>query len=402
MDVSAEQLLVIVLIAARRVSATVAWLHPLQGERVVSHQAVDCAWHELSERGRRQVVAETVDLASRAAGVEPYSAFIAMSDASIASQLATGYADLGEDLVLSAAERDQALHRAQHQATDHDREIIHALPVHWSVRGRGGEKEVDDPVGERGSRLTGHVLLVTARQGYREELASYLDTCTLHLDQVIAPPLALWHGMAGKLRKSGSSVIIDCGARHTGIIVSRKGRMLHLQTHPFGGDHLTETIAEHLSVGTDQAEELKREVDCSVHLHAHEADGQQYLWREVQERHRLLGPAAKVCSERLRGFFGERARELRDREFLGATGQVHLVGRASTLGGLPALVREAFGLPVVLGTGARDREPSAELTDLMVSGVVRLAAEARRSDLSRSPITGRISRAWRWFTRPLE
>jgi len=47
-DVSAEQLLVIVLIAARRVSATVAWLHPLQGERVVSHQAVDCAWHELT------------------------------------------------------------------------------------------------------------------------------------------------------------------------------------------------------------------------------------------------------------------------------------------------------------------------------------------------------------------
>jgi cell division protein FtsA len=401
-DVSSEHLLVIVLVSARRVSATIAWLHPMQGEKVVAHKVIDCQWSELSERGRRQVVAEAVRMASESAGVVPYSASIAMSDPSIASQLVTGFADLGEEMVLTVSEREQALHRARHHATNADREVLHAVPVHWTVRGSGGEREVTDPVGERGSRLTGHVLLITADDGYRERLASYLDTCTLHLDQVIAPPLALWHGMSSKLKKSGSSVVIDCGARHTAIIVSRRGRLLHIQTYPFGGDHLTEHLADQLAVSLEQAEELKRDVDCSVQGGSGENDGQQYLWREVQERHRLLAPAAKLCSEFLRQFFGDRARELREQEFIGQTGQIHLVGRGSTLGGLAGLVKDCFALPVVLGTGARDREPSAELTDLMISGVVRLAAEERRRELGRAPLSGRISRAWRWFTRPLE
>lgn len=402
MDVSAEHLLVIVLVAARRVSATVAWLHPVQGERVVAHRAIDCDWVELSERGRRQVVAEAVRMASESAGVEPYSATIAMSDPSISSQLVTGVADLGEELVLTQAERQQAVHRASHRATTSDREILHTVPVRWTVRGRGGEREVLDPVGERGSRLTGHMLLITARSGYREELASYLDTCTLHVDQVIAPPLALWHGIAGKLKRTGSSIVLDCGARHTAVIVSRRGRLLHIQTYPFGGDHLTERIAEGLAVSFDQAETLKRELDCSVQGTASDMEGQQYLWREVQERHRLLAPAARICHAQLRDFFQPIAHELREQEFIGASGQVHLVGRGSTLGGLPSVVREAFALPVTLGTGSRDREPSAELTDVMISGVVRLAAEERRRELGRTPITGRLSRAWRWFTRPLE
>lgn len=402
MDISSEHLLVIVLIAARRVSATVAWLHPVQGERVVAHRAIDCQWSDLSERGRRQVVAEVVRMASESAGVEPLSASIAMSDPSIASQLVTGFADLGEELVLTHAERQQALHRASHRATTSDREILHTVPVRWTVRGRGGEREVADPVGERGSRLTGHMLLVTARQGYREELASYLDTCTLHLDHVIAPPLALWHGIASKLKRSGSSVVIDCGARHTALIVARRGRLLHLHTHAFGGDDLTARIAEGLALPLDQAEALKRDLDCSVEGLSGDADGQQYLWREVQEKHRLLAPAARICNAQLRDFFGACARDLRDQELIGQSGQIHLVGRGSTLGGLPALVRDAFSLPVTLGTGAKDREPSAELTDVMISGVVRLAAEERRRELGRAPLTGRISRAWRWFTRPLE
>lgn len=402
MDVSSEHLLVIVLISARRVSATIAWLHPVQGEKVVAHKILDCLWADLSERGRRQVVAEVVHLASESAGVVPYSASIAMSDDSISSQLVTGYADLGEELVLTRAERDHALHRATHRATTFDREILHTVPVYWTVRGRAGEREVADPVGQRGSRVTGHAVMISARSGYRDTLAGYLDTCTLHLDQVIAPPLALWHGMSGKVRKTGSSLIIDCGARHTGIIVARRGRLVDVRTHPFGGDHVTELIAEGLGVPIPQAEELKREIDCSVPLGTGVNDGQQYLWRDVQERHRLQAPAAKICGDALRDFFGACAQSLRDRELLGQSGQIHLVGRGSTLGGLPALAREVFGLSVVLGTGSRDRDASAELTDLMVSGVVRLAAEQRRQELGRTPITGRISKAWAWFTRPLE
>lgn len=400
-DISSEHLLVIILISGRRVSATIAWLHPDQGEKVVAHKNIECDWHALSERGKRQTVADVVQLASDSAGVEPYSAYIAMSDPSIGSQLVTGFADLGEEMLLTLSEKEQALVRARHHALPEDRELLHALPVRWEVRSRKGEREVTDPVGERGSRLTGHVLLITARKGYRDELAGLLDSCTLELDGVIAPPLALWYGISGKLKKGGSTVIVDCGARHTALLVHRKGRLLHLQTWPFGGDQLSERLAADLRIPIDQADELKHQIDLSTQSGG-DSEGQLYLWREVQERNRLIAPATRLVGGELRTFFSQRARELRDAELIGQVGQVHLVGRASALSGLPLLVKESFGLPVLLGTGSRDRDPSAELVDLVISGVVRCAADERRIQLKRSPLTGRISRAWHWLTRPLD
>lgn len=402
MDIDSEHLLVIILISSRRVSATIAWLHPVQGERVIAHKPIDCHWHALSERGKKQTVADAVQLACDGAGVEAYSAYIAMSDPSIGSQIGTGYADLGQEMQLTLSEKDQALVRARHHALAEERELLHALPVHWTVRSRQGEREVTDPVGEKGSRLTGHVLLVTARKGYREELGGLLDHCTLQLDGVIAPPIALYHGIAGKLKPRGSTVIIDCGARHTSLMVHRKGRLLHLQTYDFGGDQLSQRLADELRIPLDQADDLKREVDLSTQTPGGDNEGQLYLWREVQERHRLIAPAARICATELRTFFGLRARELRDQELIGQVGQVHLVGRASALGGLPMLVKDIFDLPVVLGTGARDRDPSAELVDLLISGVVRCAADERRIQLDRNPLSGRISRMFGWLGRPLE
>jgi len=405
MKINPANLLVIVLISSRRVSATVAWLHPEQGEKVVAHRPIDCVWQTLTDRGKRQTVADAVKLACESAGVEAYSAYIAMSDPSIRSHLSIGYADLGQEMPLTTADRDQALIRARHYAIGEDSELLHAIPVHWTVRNRQGEREVTDPVGARGSRLTGQVLLVTARKGYRDELTGLLDNCGLTLDGVIVPPVALYHGIASKLPKRGSSLVIDCGARHTTFLVHRKGNLAYLQTYEFGGDHLSRRLAEELGISLDYADDLKHEVDVSVQAgDGGDLEGQQYLWREVQERHRLIAPASRLIAQMLREFFSLRAQELREQELLGQQGQINLVGRASSLGGLTLFLREIFDLPVVLGTGQRDRDPSAELVDLMISGVVRTAADERRSELAgrSSGLRHAASGVWGWLVKSLE
>ncbi|HYE04340.1 MAG TPA: cell division FtsA domain-containing protein [Planctomycetota bacterium] len=405
MRIDASNLLVIVLISSRRVSATIAWLHPDQGEKVVAHKAIDCHWQSLTDRGRNQVVADAVQLASDSAGVQALSAYIAMADHSLASTVAIGIADLGQDMPLTQSDRDQALLRARHQAIGDDRELVHALPVLWTVRSRQGEREVPDPIGERGSRLTVHALLITARKGYRDELARLLDGCGLHLDGVIAPPLALWHGISGKLAKRGNALVVDVGARHTSIIVHRRGRLWFLQSYPFGGDTLTARLADELKIPPDHAEDLKFELDIGAQgSGAGDLEGQQYLWRDVQERHRLMGPAARVCATALREFFAARVKELRAQELIAQSGQVHLVGRGAALGGMASFLREIFDLPVVLGTGARDREPSAELVDLLISGVVRAAADERRGELAErgSGMRHAVGNAWGWLVRSLE
>ena len=147
-------------------------------------------------------------------------------------------------------------------------------------------------------------------------------------------------------------------------------------------------IASELGVDHERAEELKREVDLAIHSGSEELSGQTWLWREVQERHRLLAPAARICSDALKDFFTERVKSLRDLELLAQTGKVHLTGRAAALGGMVGLLRQVFDLQVVLGSSGQDREPTAELGNLMTLGLVRQAGLERGPALATQEQSG--------------
>ena len=403
--IAPEHLVVIAQVSSRRVSATVAALHQVHGDKVVAHKSIECDWHRLSQGGKQEALAEAVRLACDSAGVEAYSVYMSMNDASFASRLAVGWADPGDEVVLTEHERLWALKRARDQATGADQELIDAIPVHWTVRDRGGERDVVDPVGERGSRLTCQALLITARRGYTEELRSLVAGLGLELEGIIAHPVALFRGISSAIPRKASTVIIDCGARCTTILVRRKDRLVHVETYAFGGEDLTRLLVEKLHITVSQAEDLKRDLDISQR--ADERDnlmGQQFIWSDVRKRHRLLGPAMSIMSEAVGGFFRARAQELRDHGHLVQHGQVHLVGRASSLGGIALFLKDIFGLTVVLGSGHKQRDPSAELADVLVSGLVCTAADLRRTHLTQqqSQFRKTASGVWNWLTREME
>lgn len=403
-DILPEHLVVIVLVSSRRVSATVAALHPTHGDKVVAHKTIECDWHRLSQNGKREAVADVIRLACDSAGVEAYSVYVSMTDASITSRLAVGWADPGDEVVMSEHERLWALKRARDQATGADQELVDAIPVHWTVRDRDGEREVEEPVGVRGSRLTCQALLITARRGYREELATLVEGLGLELEGIIAQPVALFRGITGALTRKATTIVIDCGARCTTILVRKRDRLVHVETYAFGGDDLTRMLSEKLSISTAQAEDLKRDLDLSLrHEERDGLKGQQFIWSDVRERHRLMGPAMQIVAEALETFFRARAQELRDHGHLVQQGQVHLVGRGSTLGGLALCLKDIFGLSVVLGSGHKNRDPSAELADVLVSGLVCTAADLRRTHLAgqSSRISKTASGVWSWLTHKM-
>lgn len=403
--IAPENLVVILRISSHHVSSTVAALHPEHGDKVVAHKVIDCVWADLTQAARRQAVAEAIQLASDSAGVEPYSVFLSLSDPSISSRLAMGWADPGDEVVLTENEQSWALKRARDQATGGDDELVEAIPVQWTVRDRSGEHEVANPVGERGSRLTCQALLVTARAGYRAELEKLVEGLGVEIEGIIAQPVALYRGIASALPKKGSTLVIDCGARCTTMIVRRRDRLIHLQTHPFGGDDLTRALAERLRITPAQAEEMKHDLDISLQADpGFHHEGQQFIWSEMRERHRLARPAAAVVGEQVDQFFRARAQELRDAGLLGQQGQVHLFGRASTLGGLASRLKDVLDLPVHLGTGNRHRDPSVEMSDAIISGLVCAAADHRRQHLAANPrpLRSTASGAWAWLTKPLE
>ena len=409
MSAAPHDCLVLVHISSQQVAATVAWRQQDGTERVVAHKVILCEWYQLSERARRQALFESISQSCASAGVQPLSVFVCMSDESVRANFAVGYADLGETMRLRGEELSLALQRAAEQPIGVDREVLHALPQRWEVRDHNGEREVENALGEYGSHLTCHVLLVTANRRIRNEMSDLLTDSNVALEGVIATPVALYRGLTGSMKKKGTTLIIDCGARFTHILVHRKGRLVHLECFPFGGTHLTQILAEELLLDTPRAEQLKRELDISANLATgKDLEGQTYLWREVQERDRLLAPAAEILRGILLEFFQLRFQDMQERELISRTGQINLVGRASSLGGLPQLLKEVFNMPVVLGTGKKDRDPSAELADLVTLGLVRTAAYERERRLMERNSSGvrQVKQAafniWAWLNKELE
>jgi cell division ATPase FtsA len=307
--------------------------------------------------------------------------------------------------VIDAGQREWALRKAREKATAADSEVIDALPVRWTVRGNAGaEREVEDPVGETGRQLTCHALVITARRGYRAELAALARTFGWELDGVIAQPVALYRGMASSLFKAGTTIVLDCGGRHTTVLVRVKQQLLHLATHEFGGDDLTRRIGEALDLGQEDAEKLKRQVDIGSIGNAPQLAGQQVIWADLQAQDLHRQRAARIAHEAVTTFFSDLARELRESGHLGQKGHVHLVGRAAGLAGMPKVVHEIFELPVILGTGDKQRNPGDEMDNLLNLGQIRVAAQARRDHLltQGASLVHRAGGLWAWLVQRFE
>ncbi len=371
--------LVILQLGSRQVAATVALRETPEKERVLAHKAINCNWFDLTERGQIQAITDAIVAVSNKVGITPSSVFVAVNSVETRANAANGFADMDHELVLTTEEREIALGRATHQAIATNRMVLHALPQRWTVRDRDGDRDVTSPVGETAFRLTSHVLLVTTDRVLYSDTAALLKSCDIQLEAIIAPPVALYRSMySGLPRKQGCYIIIDCGARHTNIIVHSNNQLRHFVTYEFGGDVLTVALMERLHLDAPRAEQLKKELDISVHLgHKGEVEGQTYLWSEVQQQDRMLGPAAACCRDILSDFFTQRFNELHERDILTQRGRISLVGRASGLAGFARLIQDISSMTVVMGTGRKDRQAADELSDLLTLGLVRTAALER-------------------------
>lgn len=428
-DIDTEDLLVIVLISSQHLTGVVALMSTEFGTKTIAYKRIEVPWSELEEREQRTAVGEIVNKVCDSAGIEARSVYLARSEISITSRTVVGDVSF-EGLLqpITQHEMDWALLRAQEKPVGTDQEQIDIIPVKWECHGavpRDGlkkgmtvklnraqarEARRQFPLGEECKGLSCHALQIIARRGYRAELDQLANSLGLRCDGVIAQPAALYRGISSRLMATGWSLVIDCGAQHTSFLLRSGERLLRVRTYDFGGDDITRRLMAELSVDAALADSLKREVDINSSGDALVA-GQQLIWTDVMaQRHALLPQAARICRAAVLDFFGRRAQELQEdpENPLPRRGHIHLVGRASQIGGLTGLLHELFGLDVILGTGGRERrderDVGEELENLLLSGLVVSAIEQRRAARDREgrSLAKQASGVWSWLMRPFE
>jgi cell division protein FtsA len=135
-----------------------------------------------------------------------------------------------------------------------DSEILHAIPVTYSVDGARG---VRDPRGMFGQRLGVNLHIITAASGAMRNLNNCVARCHLEIAGKVLSPYAAAIGTLAQEEKNLGVTLIDMGGGTTSVAVYFDSQLVHTEVLPVGGNHVTRDIARGLSTPIPQAERIK-------------------------------------------------------------------------------------------------------------------------------------------------
>jgi len=148
----------------------------------------------------------------------------------------------------------KVLRQGQMRVSDLEGELIHAIPIGYSL---DGHKGISDPRGMFGDRLGASLHFVTAASGPLRNLALCVERCHLEVAALVASPYASGLACLVEDETDLGVTCIDMGGGLTTIAVFVGGNMVHLDIVPIGGIHVTNDIALGLSTSHSTAERVK-------------------------------------------------------------------------------------------------------------------------------------------------
>lgn len=140
------------------------------------------------------------------------------------------------------------------QSESVERELIHCVPVGYTIDGSRG---IRDPRGMYGERLGINMHLITASSGAVRTLVTCIQRCHLDVAALVVSPYASALSALVEDEMNLGATVIDMGGGTTSIAVFYDGKLVHADSVPIGGSHVTSDIARGLSTPLAHAERMK-------------------------------------------------------------------------------------------------------------------------------------------------
>lgn len=135
-----------------------------------------------------------------------------------------------------------------------DRELLHCIPVGYKI---DATKGIRDPRGMYAEMLGVDMHIVTARTGALRNVTTCVQRCHLDIEAVVAAPYASGLSCLVEDEIDLGVTLIDMGGGTTTIAVFYNGEVVHTDSIPVGGYHVTSDIARGLSTPLANAERMK-------------------------------------------------------------------------------------------------------------------------------------------------
>ncbi|MSO88527.1 MAG: cell division protein FtsA, partial [Rhodospirillaceae bacterium] len=213
----------------------------LRGGSVVDMEAAEAA------------ILNAVSAAEQMAGETLCSVIVSLSAGQLASHTTAVDVEIAGHEVGDTDLRRVIDHGRQHNQRP-ERELIHAIPVAYTIDGSRG---IRDPRGMFGARLGVNMHMITAAPAALRNLATCIGRCHLSVDGFVVSPYAAGLAVLVEDEMDLGATVIDMGGGTTSIAVFFDGNVIHVDGVPVGGNHITNDIARGLSTPVAHAERMK-------------------------------------------------------------------------------------------------------------------------------------------------
>ncbi|MDX1737805.1 MAG: cell division protein FtsA [Alphaproteobacteria bacterium] len=198
-------------------------------------------------------IAAAVQRAEQMAGVTLTNVVVSLAGARPESHLAMRELQIGGGAVREA-DINRLLHDARINGQMRDHELIHAIPVGFAV---DDTTSIKDPLGMYGDKLRVNMHFVNVKQSVIRNIAHCVNRCHLGVKEVISGAYAAGLACLTEEERDLGSMVIDFGGGTTSFAVFYEGALIHTDSIPVGGIHVTNDIARGLSTPVEEAEKLK-------------------------------------------------------------------------------------------------------------------------------------------------
>lgn len=260
-------ILTVLDVGSNKVCCIIAKLKPREGSRLLKGRTHDVQvigiGHQKSQGVKSGVVVDlnkaeqairlAVDSAERMAGLTVESLLVNLTAGRLRSQAFTASINLGGHEV-DEGDVTRVLAAGAKQALRAEREVIHSLPVGFSL---DGERGIRDPRGMVGDVLGVDMHVLTGDAAPLRNLELCINRSHLSVEQLIATPYA--SGLAALVddELEMGAACIDMGGGTTTLSIFSEGKLVRADAVPIGGNHVTLDLAKGLSMRLEDAERLK-------------------------------------------------------------------------------------------------------------------------------------------------
>ncbi len=151
---------------------------------------------------------------------------------------------------------DQALHKID--LTDH--EVIHQLPISYTL---DGEENIQEPTNLYGHHLSVVLHVISVPLTQLRNLVMALERCHVSIAAKVATPYASGLSVLSDEEKEVGSTVIDIGGGLTSIGIFTEGFIRYTAMLPLGAHLITKDIAQILKTPIPDAERIKTLYGCA-------------------------------------------------------------------------------------------------------------------------------------------